>query len=399
MPLAIEVPLRLLRAFAQEATLPAYELDRAHVRKRRSRLRPFDPQRGFTGDPACPKVATPPHEVRLTGWRLAHAVRKADCLRSLPFDTIAQVGFILEHVPTIDWRRGNLRLFDGLARAYKDVTHSSLAGRFGQGIALLLTESLGYAFVAHYTRATSEPGPDFIVESRAQRHSRALIEAKGAFVLPQEQPNIKQALKDGLHQVEQASPHGAGKSYVVASFLRENGDRHIEPSLIAFVDPPRTRRQLGLDGDPEDWIVRHNYAAWLDAMGLHHAASDLRSRAQRDSSERVLLRIVHLRGVAYGVVIVQALLPDDWDELFMHPWPWRNGRVVVAGLPTSILRRISDSLRHPARAFTVPEDVTHGAVSGDVDDTFKGSVLTDGSMLGALPMRELLTARHEEVAL
>ena len=390
----METQRRIFRAFTAQASLPLYELERTHVQKKHSRIRPFLRQRGFTKDPLCPQANVKPDELNFDGWRLAHAVKKAECLRQMPFEFIQRLGFILEHLPTLDWRRGNLRLQPGVARAYADFAGSSLAGRIGQGIALLFMEAREYAFAAHYPRAAGTPGPDFIFE-KIDREDRALVEAKGAFVAPDVQPNIKSTLADGLHQLSLADPLGSKKSYVVGSFLRENGDQAEELSLVAFVDPDLFSSS---DESPRDLVVRHNYAAWLDAMHLHYAASDLRTRTHRDHPEPVRLHVVNLNGTAFGVVPIDAFLPYWFDESFQL-WPSTNGRLVVAGLPMRILARIGSALASPSSALTIAEVSLISPFGPYLESPFKGSVLRDGSLLGSLPARVLVEAPLEEIRL
>jgi len=48
----------MLATLIGSTSLPAYELDRGHVEAPRTRVRPFDPQRGFSGDPKCSPIPT-----------------------------------------------------------------------------------------------------------------------------------------------------------------------------------------------------------------------------------------------------------------------------------------------------------------------------------------------------
>lgn len=389
--------LRILRAFGTQATLPLYELDRAHVQTKGTRIRPFVAGRGFSKDPLCPGTSARPPELELTGWRLAHAVKKADCLRQMPFEFLQRLGFFLEHLPALDWRRGNLRLLPGVASAYADFAGSSLAGRIGQGVALLFMDARGYSFAAHYPRVAGTPGPDFIFEKHSTTIDRILVEAKGSFVAPTVQPNIKSTLTEGLDQISKAKSLGARKSYVVGSFLREHGDPGKEPSLVAFVDPENDQANLS-DGTPPDLVLRHNYAAWLDAMNLPYAASDLRARSSRDRPEAIRLHTLDLNGTRFGVVPTHLIFPDDFDEPF-ELWWWRNGRFVVAGMPMTILREISRALTDPATPLTIADEISTAFPTAEHDGEFKGSVLRDGSLLGAVPAQLLYRDPPAEIAL
>lgn len=397
IPHLVGSALQVLRAFAAQATLPLYELDRAHVQTKGTRIRPFVAERGFTNDPLCPVRNVNPTDLKFTGWRLAHAVKKADCLRQMPFEFLQHLGFLLEQLPTLDWRRGNLRLLPGVASAYADVAGTSLAGRIGQALALLFMDARGYAFAAHYPRAAGTPGPDFIFERQSNSVDRVLVEAKGSFVAPTVQPNIKGTLAEGLGQISKAKPLDSRKSYVVGSFLREHGDTGKEPSLIAFVDPENARSSPG-DESPRDLVLRHNYAAWLDAMNLHYAASDLRARASRDRPEVIRLHILNLNGTRFGVVPTHSFYPGDFDEPFDPRW-LGNGRFIVVGMPMTILHGLSRTLADPTTSLTIGDETITELPTEVYDGEFNVSVLRDGSLLGSVPAPMLFRDGPEEIAL
>lgn len=392
-PWLFDLPLRIHRALTARASLPQYELDRAHVQTKHSHIRPFVPDRGFTGDPLCPQEATPPSEMRFSGWRLAHAVKKADCLRQAPYAFAQRLGFLLEQLPTIDWRRGNLRLLPGIATAYADFTGTSLAGRIGQGLAILLMEELGHTFVAHYPRIAGKKGPDFVFE-RSDDRTRVLAESKGSFVAPHSQPNIKGVLADGLGQISSADPIGSKKSYAIGAFLREDGDPGEEPSLLAFVDPVVVGKENRSSSPPPDIVLRHNYAAWLDAMGLHYSASDLRSRAIRDTNEAIQLSVVNVDGVRYAVAPLQDPAPWTVDHL-MPFWPRRDDRIAVAGLRLSTIEQIRAVLGKPQEMLEIDASVFGSPSDREHDRDFKGSILRDGTLLGSIPVRWLLEQAEE----
>jgi hypothetical protein len=315
----------------------------------------------------------------------------------MPFEFLQHLGFLLENLPALDWRRGNLRLLPGVASAYADFTGSSLAGRIGQGVALLFMDARGYSFAAHYPRATGTPGPDFIFENKSTPIDRILVEAKGSFVVPRVQPNIKGTLAAGLDQISKANPLGARKSYVIGSFLREHGDPGQEPSLVAFVDPENNRSNPS-DSTPPDLVIRHNYAAWLDAMNLPYAASDLRARSSRERPEAIRLHTMDLNGTRFGVVPIHAISLDDFEGPFEPRW-WRNGRVVVAGMPMTILREVSRALTDPATSLTIADEISTAFPTAEYDGEFKGSVLRDGSLLGAVPAQLLYREQPAEFEL
>ncbi|HEX7022981.1 MAG TPA: hypothetical protein VF171_09005, partial [Trueperaceae bacterium] len=186
----------ILSSLVGAASLPVFELDRTHVGAPGKKVRPFDPQRGFLGDPKCPSL--PPGELALNSWRLAHAVKKADCVRPTLHRWAGRIAFWLDQLTVLDWRHSNLRLLRGASEAHLDFFGSSLAGRIGQGVAILLMEDKGYRFVSHYPRQANVQGPDFLVEnSGSGAVVRAMVESKGSFGQPKERTPIKEVLREG----------------------------------------------------------------------------------------------------------------------------------------------------------------------------------------------------------
>jgi hypothetical protein len=389
----------MFRAFASRPTLPMCEVEREHIQARHRRIRPFNRRTGFKGAPA----GFTAEELVLSAWRLAHAVRKADCLLpSLRSSPLAVLGFLLEHLATFDWRQPNLRLHRDVARGYSDSTGTSFAGRIGAGVALLSMESRGYAFAAHYERRRDETGPDFIVQGAG---GQALVEAKGSFVIPGAQPDIKALLREALEQLDAADPQrtrGATKSFAVGTLLREVDDEHPEPSLVAIVDPEVD--DSGFDGPP-DWVVRENYAGWFRAMGLHDVASDLRGHIPRESGEGVLLWPKTLAGSDF------LLMPLDWPVLGMGEldyWPlrsrWlRDQHCVVLGLKRAVVESLQSALRDPSSSLV--EGQGSDSVRGSVPELtqsegFYGSVMNDGSLMGTIRVEALLrNGAPEEIEL
>ncbi len=386
-----------VRMFRSQCTLPVYELQRAHVKKSKSQIRPFDPARGFTRDPLCPNTPTRPTTLSLGAWRLAHAVKKADALRVLSHPLATRLGFLLEHLPTFHWIAGNLRLAQGVTDGYQDFVGAGFAGRIGQGLTLLTMENRGYHLVAHYPSRPGTRAPDFVMQSARDGH-KALVESKGSFVAPQEsRPPIKGVLNEAIEQLESGPALGATKSFAVATFLREFGDTHPEPSLVALVDPD-------LEADPThnppvDWVVRANYAAALDLMRLHAPAERLRHRVTRGSSERFLLRVLRTR---QGVFAVSFPALDSVPNGI--PWSplggWRGGRLVIAGLRVSVLGAISATLSGASETLEEhqgPPTATDPMPASPVP--FEGSILKDGSILGDISLANLIALPVQEFLL
>ena len=191
----------ILRTFSGCSHLPVYECDKTNVQTLGRRVRPLR------------NLST---NLCFRAWRLAHAVKKADCAR-WPFSKnllLGAAGFLLEHEHLFDWSSGELRLNGDMSDYYADVTRTSIAGRVAQGMALLFVEDQGYSYLGRFeaelqryareqpsrsTKRRSGRLPDFILENGSKR--RALAEARGRFVPLGSTPDIKGALRDALDQL------------------------------------------------------------------------------------------------------------------------------------------------------------------------------------------------------
>ncbi len=385
----------LLRSWHHPTSLLVGEIERTHVTKPGAKLRPFCANRGFQGAPH----GSAPQSLRLTGWRLAHAVVKGDFLNPQPCPWIHAAGFVLGVATTLDWRQAELRLCAGASRSRADFAGTSLAGRIGQGVALLVMDLRGYAYDAHYPRAPGKQGPDFIVQNGA---TGALVEAKGRFVAPGQSPEIKKALNDGLKQLAACNAPGVTKSFVVATFLREVGDGCPEPSLVALVDPDIGDAE---SDDSPDRVIRENYAGWLRAMGLDSIASDLRARTRRERRGPVVMWKRRVAGAEFLLIPVPWPIPPIGQTQL---WPWKcylqkNARYVVLGLARKIVDRLQHALQNPSSALGDfrSTDQEGEPVSGPIeDDGFYGSVLRDGSLMGIIRGDSLFKKEcYEEIEL
>ena len=390
----------VVRAFNGRSSLPIHELPKAKVEKPYVRTRPLPSASG---------------SVQFSAWRLAHAVKKADCLRwpTAPIRWMGATGFILENGHLFDWTANEWCLRDGMSNFYADFSGSGLAGRIAQGMALLFLEDNGYAYVGRFEtewkqRAATQnrqwpadktKAPDFIAEN-AQKEW-VLAESKGGFSSPGTLPPIKGVLKDGLSQLDgwdkYINPQPI-KSFAIGTFLREAGDTSNETSLIAFVDPEPEAPENPVEF-PSDLVRRANYAAWLSVMGLDDAASRLRG----GSEERQLyeLPLLTVGGRQYAVSIASLTLgqPDlssreFWRDFRDWPfWPFFRFRdgidIELVGLDLKVLRALSSDTQsgsisglmelEPSERRDEPADLTGG--------TFYGSIFSDGSLAGELRLR------------
>jgi hypothetical protein len=374
-------------------------------------------------------------EISFSAWRMAHALKKADCAREASPALLAAgaAGFLLEHVYLFDWQHDGLRLNAGMSDFYADITRASLAGRVAQGIALLFLESQGYAYTSrlsaeikrqngmaraqgHLKSKIKKSGaaqsrvPDFLVEN--DKGERALAESKGAFVPPNEHCNIKGALNDALEQLDgwdRVLLPQPLKSFAIGTFLRESDDVFEEPSLIAFVDPQPGQPDRPIEVPP-DAIRRSNYASWLALMGFSDAAQRLRTRAG-DLQQRTV-PLIRLGGRPYVVSII-SIRPraaedrretefwhdiDDWPYLFWGPFS--DGICLeLVGLDLDVVRALGQASDHSiGQGLMALEPYERHDIPSEVDGgRFYGSVFSDGSLLGELRIARSSRLRLEEV--
>lgn len=401
------LPFDLARTFAGNSQLPVYECDKAKVQKKHGRVRPLGKAK---------------EEISFSAWRLAHALKKADCARepSSVLLGVGAAGFLLEHIHLFDWRHEELRLSAGMSDFYADFTRTGLAGRVAQGMALLFLENQGYAYTARLsaeikrqngstvaqgllkskskrTGTTPSRAPDFIVENG--KCERALAEAKGAFLTPNATCNIKGVLKDALDQLDGwdriINPQPL-KNFAVGTFLREANDQFEEPSLVAFVDPEPGEEERSIE-IPPDAIRRANYASWLALMGFDDVSQRLRARA--GDWQRRTVPLIRLGGRSY-VVAIASIRPwttrgrldtelwrfiDDWPHWFWGPFP--DGVCVeLVGLDLEVIRALGPASEQPAAVGLMSlEPYERHEIPGEVDGSrFYGSVFSDGSLLGEL---------------
>ena len=393
----IALPRQVLRAFNGNSSLPIHELDKAKVQKTRARIRPFPKSSG---------------NVSFSAWRLAHAIKKADCARwpSAQVLWAGASGFILENAHLFDWGKSELSLNDGMAGYYADFSASGLAGRIAQGMALLFLEEKGYAYVGRFETewkrraatqnkpwpAGKKKAPDFIAEN--EKEEWVLAESKGGFASPESKPNIKGALNAGLAQLDgwdkRISPQPI-KGFAIGTFLRERGDTSEETSVIAFVDPEPEAPEDPVEF-PADAVRRANYASWLSLMGFDDAATRLRTGP--GEPQRRSVPVIALAGRKYAVS-VRSVSPklldlssrEFWDDL--HDWPFdpfawfRHGiHVELVGLDLEVLKILGSTPDSSMRSRLMelkPQDGRDAPTDSD-GGTFYGSIFADGSLLGEL---------------
>jgi hypothetical protein len=419
-----------LRQLSAASTLPVYELDRAHVMKKHAHIRPFEYPRGFTHDPKCAPVvsSSPPGHLHVNGWRLAHAIKKADMARRTSMTSIylGALAFLLDHPDLLKWDGGELRIQREMASAYADFSKSSTTGRIAQGVAWLFMEDRGYCYGERFPtflnralgrvgydppwrtrsgglkgRPSGKEEPDFIFEN--SRGGLALAESKGSIVNPcSDPPPIKSDLKAALGQLDAWLPFispSPQKAFAIGTYLREFGDPFEEPSLVAFVDPEGPDEGEGVPF-PSDLLRRSNYAAWLRAMNLTEAADRLiSSDPERAGAVRLPITQLGGREFALNVNYVRPHWSEadsrDWKESGMpfwgelpYPYAFHAPSLAfgVTGIETRTLEAVSSAIRQPGSLSLMELDpvVDFQLPQRGEDSSTYGSVFSDGTFQGEI---------------
>lgn len=345
----------------------------------------------LSNSPDFYKLTTKRPDLAFSGWSLAHAIVKADYLdrRNL---TMPGLGFLLQADNLIDFSKSPIELKVGTSKALNDFSLTSLAGRVGQGLAMLYGHRLGLKFCAHL-RSHVESLPagspaamhkgqamaDFLF---ADNKKTVLIESKGSFTLKENDPTaIKSLLKGALKaQVDpwmgylQPPP---SNGYVIYSCLRENS---WAPSALSVVDP---NGEDGMSADVPfscEQVIRENYGAWLRAMGLPQAAERLirpRGAALPDGIEEQPVAVEFLVYEHEGRNFAVCTERYDWPS---YPY-WH---LPVMGIDLSVLEAISTAIETPDRTLIQllvnlpsPADALQESIS----------IFPDGSALGWLGKR------------
>ena len=377
------LPIDMIRAFSGHSNLPVYEFNENDVVQPRHEI--------------SPGTAQPTAQIPVHAWRLAHAVKKADCAR-WPTSRIlwpSATGFLLENIHLFDWNSANLRLASGMSGCYADFSRTSLSGRIGQGMALLFLEKKGYSYVGRFTALYPRCGsasktPDFVVENNLKE--QVLAEAKGRFVPPNDSPEIKKNFRKALiqlrggHKYLSSSVHGG---FAIGTFLREIGDPHKDPSLTAYVEtgPGKAQGPVGL---PPDAVRRANYAAWLSLMGFDGVAGRLRTGA--GEPERRSVPFFRLGEDTY-VVAITSIRPSyrhhahdpDLQSLIRERWRWilspyERISIGIVGLDLRVVRALETAVREPESQALMNIDDRERRIP----EEFPGSVFSDGSLIGEI---------------
>lgn len=328
-------------------------------------------------------LSTKHPDLSFSGCSLAHAVVKADYLdrRNL---TMPGFGFLLQACSVIDFGVSPIELKSGAAKALNDFSLSSMAGRVGQGLAILYGHRLGLKFAAHLrshveslpvgsagTAHKNEAMADFLFATNQQT---VIIESKGSFSLRENDPSpIKAVLKAALQdQIDPWMRHlqpTPSNGYVIYSCLREGAS---EPSAMFIVDPEGDTIESSDVPLSVEQVMRENYGAWLRAMGM------------TDSAERLLHPLSDVRSpVEYGFLIAEidgrkfAFLDDPYSGFFYYRW-WCNPRI---GLDFFVLQAISSVIQ--SRGTSLQDLLANFYELSELSQHY-ASVFPDGSIFGLI---------------
>ncbi|GBQ23292.1 hypothetical protein AA12717_1447 [Gluconacetobacter sacchari DSM 12717] len=366
---------RLLAAFGTSG-IDVYEWAQTDVQKVR-----------LPNGPNWGNLAHPRPKLQFNGWKLAHAVTKADYLVERDL-LLPGLGFLLQIDHIIDFSAGaNLRLVPGSAATLNDFTRTSLSGRVGQGLSLLFAQSKGYHFVCHLASDVNVvshmssltkklKAADFLFEDN--RGARMILESKASFSQPTNDPTlIKSILKAALtsqvdYWMTRLTPP-ASKGFALYSCLRETGNAI--PSALIFVDPPEQPTHQPVD-IPQDQVRRRNYAAWLTAMGLTETARAL-LQPSRDGRRAIELPLFQI-GPRQFAVAVQSYSHDGERWLGM-------------GLDVSVLNAISAALGGEDGPLLAYERLFTDGLDMAMAEIESGSIFPDGSYFGELNIDAQLT--------
>ncbi|WP_149363174.1 hypothetical protein [Rhodanobacter sp. T12-5] len=394
----------------------------------------------FASKTSIRPLPAPTDNLRFSMWRLAHAVKKAECVNPVlaSMANSMTLGFLLENQHLFDYSGTQFNLADGAASYLDDFSQTGLTGRVAQGFALLQMENEGYAFVGRFDTFRKKCGvavptvpsrrrnrlgklipkrirsPDFVVETKSG--DRALVESKGSFLNGGKVADIKGSMSDALKQLapwgSQFSP-AITKKFAVGTYLREPESTDREPSLMAIVDP-----EGGQDEDavpvPPDLVRRLNYAGWLSAMGYRAPSRNLVSPHSTDRV-RETFQVAEFGGGRYAYVPIAWVppqKPDDLLRVFHLPtgWPGEysianfhetdNQMIVVLALDIQVLERVARASR--SRSWSSLEDASSdpgdaGAFTKRDDE--RGNRFSDGSFMGLVRLEQLFVSSYEAVTL
>lgn len=347
--------------------------------------------------PSWANVTEPKDDLSFSGIQLAHSVIKADFL-DYRNPLLPGIGFVLQSHDIVDWQSQDFCLKPGASKILNDFVLTSLAGRIGQGLAILFCHNEKLCFTAHLRQFLESRGiltrdangellpiADFVFDGPG---NRAIVEAKASLSIRKNEPSrVKSIFKKALEtQVNPWMPRvnpSATKSFVISTYLREKPDPAADPSALVFVDPSRD----GGNGDivlSREAVCRENYAAWLSAMGLVDEANRLRQR-QIEGHEKSLFVVYNIAGLPFAfpidVVFPSRLLFD------CHPGVETHVGHMSAGIHLDALYALRDAaagdeealLRYPAPMST----------RSNSNDDYAYSIFPDGTFLGSFSPRPL----------
>ncbi|MDZ7320971.1 hypothetical protein N4G41_04910 [Kosakonia sacchari] len=326
--------------------------------------------------------AIPHPPLEFTLWQLAHAVVKTDFLiqRNYSFHSL---GLILSAHELIKLAKNdNLRLVDDINTVVNDVTLTSLIGRLGQGISLLLSYKLGYIFVGHLASDVQVKAhiaalpdsvkrvkiADFLFENSNKQ--RVIFESKSSYALQINDPSeIKSSLKRALDkQVDpwlNSPTTNINNGYAMHSALR--GEKQPVNSAIIYVDPPGKNRGYKIELSDE-WVKVRNYAAWFKFANLFTLADKLMNGGES-----------HLQQYSFRV---EQFWGGEFVILNRHKNKYENA--IIVGIDLQLMRAIEKYFADEKNDFInyAGIDSYRMFVENIAYQAFNYSVFPDGTLIG-----------------
>ena len=340
----------------------------------------------------CKLTAKLPN-LAFSGWSLAHAIVKADYLdhRNL---TMPGLGFLLQAGNLIDFSKSPIELKVGTSKALNDFSLSSLAGRVGQGLAMLYGHRLGLKFCAHlrsYVESLPARSPAAIHKGNAMadflfadNNKTVLIESKGSFTLKDNDPIVIKSVLKGALKGQVAPWMGylqppPSNGYVVYSCLRENS---WAPSAISVVDPNGEDGKTANVPFNREQVMRENYGAWLRAMGLPQAAERLIRIPRTVVADGIEEKPFDAEFLVYEHAGRNFAVLTETYQRRIHPF-WD---IPFVGIDLSVLKAISTAIETPGLALSELLENLPSQIEARQEPV---SIFPDGSVFGWLDARHL----------
>ena len=155
----------------------------------------------------------------------------------------------------------------------------------------------------------------------------------------------------------------ATKSFVTATYVRDNEADNVDQSVLAFVDPEEISTGGEIDFS-STCLRRENYAAWLTAMGLRDTAKKLLRQSTEDAVPinfficnidefEIAFTEEHFTLVYWESVFIQRRTPHDYlvpihnviNENFSRQPAFMPARLFASGIEVNVLQAIAEAIQ------------------------------------------------------